>query len=112
MCVSPGNLQCPNPVLSQCRVVHTRCRPTDLRNRHTPKGPPPPLVGGRGGGGDRVDCLMDIGAQMQGLATLLLVPTMYASGPVDDSNWAVVGNTLAPDGTVTILGLGEVGCQG
>ena len=72
-----------------------------------------PLAGGQGGGGDdRVDCLMDIGAQTQGLATLFLIPTKYASGPVNDSNWTVVGNTLAPDGIVTILDLGEVGCQG
>ena len=70
------------------------------------------LRGGRGGGSDRVDCLMDIGAQTQGLATLFLIPTKYASGPVNDSNWTVVGNTLAPDGIVTILGFGEVGCQG
>ena len=72
----------------------------------------PPLRGGKGAGDDRVDCPMDIGAQTQGLATLFLIPTKYASGPVNDSNWTVVGNTLAPDGIVTILGLGEVGCQG
>ena len=69
------------------------------------------MRGGRGGG-DRVDCLMVIGAQTQGLATLFLIPTKYASGPVNDSKWTVIGNTLTPDGTVTILDLGEVGCQG
>ena len=71
------------------------------------------MRGGIGGGGDdRVDCLMDIGAQTQGLATLFLIPTKYANSPVNDSDWTVVGNTLAPNGIVTILGLGEVGCQG
>ena len=99
--------------VQDCRVVRARCRPPDLRNLHTPEGNPPCGGGGRGeGGDDRVDCLMDIGAQTQGLATLFLIPTTYASGPVNDSNWTVVGNTLAPNGTVTILDLGEVGCQG
>ena len=55
---------------------------------------------------------MDIVAQTQGLATLFVIPTKYANGPVNDSNWTVAGNTLAPDGTVTILDLSEVGCQG
>ena len=59
---------------------------------------------GGSGGDDRVDCLMDIGAQTQGLATLFLIPTEYASGPVNDLNWTVVGNTLAPYGN---LGLGR-----
>ena len=47
----------PKSNISKMRVVQTRCRPLDLRNRHTPEGPPP---GGHGGGDDRVDCLMDI----------------------------------------------------
>ena len=53
---------------------------------------------------DRVDCLMDIGAQTQGSATLFLIPTMYASGRVDHPN------RTPPHGIVTILDLGKVGC--
>ena len=43
---------------------------------------------------DRVDCLMDIGAQTQGSATVLLILTVYASGQVDQPNWT------QPHGTV------------
>ena len=53
---------------------------------------------------DRVDCLMDNGAEMQGLGTLFLIQTMYASGRVDDPKWT------PPHGIVTIFDLGEVGC--
>ena len=53
---------------------------------------------------DSVNCPMDIGAQTQGLATLFLIPTMYASGRVHDPNWT------PPHGIVTILGLGKAGC--
>ena len=61
--------------------------------------------------GDRVEWLTDIANQTQRLATLFLIPTMYASGRVDDSNLAYAGNTLATHGIETILDLGEVGCH-
>ena len=54
---------------------------------------------------DHVDCLTDISTQMQGSATLFfLIPTMYASGRVDQPN------RTPPHGIVTISDLGEVGC--
>ena len=59
---------------------------------------------------DRVECLTDIANQTQGLATLFLIPTMYANGRVDDSNLAYAGGTLATHGIETIRDLGEVGC--
>ena len=60
---------------------------------------------------DRIDCLTDIATQTQRSAVLFLIPTMYASGRVDDANVAYVRSTLTAHGIEIIQNLFAVGCR-
>ena len=53
---------------------------------------------------DHEECLVDINTQMQGLAMVFLIPTVYACGRVARPCWT------PPHGIITMSVVGVVGC--